>query len=261
MFKKLLKYEFQSVGKWYLGIYAGALALSAILGFWLQALSIRTQAGSTEPGSAAEMVLFGSSFLTFGILIAALGLSTFFMVINRFRKNVYGRQGYLTMTLPVSSHQIILSKLAASLVWYLLAAMTTILSIGIVLAVLMLGTEEFMIPELQTVLQELDWSVLIAHLFYALIESTMGILLIYFSLSVGQLFKDHRLLFAILTYIGISIVVGVFGTLIYTNNLENLYNSALPLYPSPILALLNIILAFAYYFGTHFIMTKKLNLQ
>ncbi|HFU3799736.1 TPA: ABC transporter permease [Streptococcus suis] len=260
MFKKLLKYEFQSVGKWYLGIYAGTLALSAILGFWLQALSIRTQAGSTEPGGA-EMVLFGSSFLTFGILIAALGLSTFFMVINRFRKNVYGRQGYLTMTLPVSSHQIILSKLLASLVWYLLAGITILLSIGIVLAVLMLGTEEFMIPELQTVIQELDWSVLIAHLFYALIESTMGILLIYFSISVGQLFKDHRLLFAILTYIGISIVVGVFGTLIYTNNLENLYNSALPLYPSPILTLLNIILAFAYYFGTHFIMTKKLNLQ
>ncbi|HEM6017741.1 TPA: ABC transporter permease [Streptococcus suis] len=260
MFKKLLKYEFQSVGKWYVGIYAGALALSAILGFWLQALNLRTQAGTTEPGGA-EMVLFGTSFMTFGILIAALGLSTFFMVINRFRKNVYGRQGYLTMTLPVSNHHIILSKLLASLVWYLLAGITIILSIGIVLAVLMLGSEEFVIPELQTLIQELDWSVVFAHLFYALIESTMGILLIYFSISVGQLFKDHRLLFAILTYIGISIVVGVFGTLVFTNYLENLYNSALPLYPSPILALLNIILAFAYYFGTHFIMTKKLNLQ
>ncbi|HEM5093743.1 TPA: ABC transporter permease [Streptococcus suis] len=260
MFKKLLKYEFQSVGKWYVGIYAGALALSAILGFWLQALNLRTQAGTTEPGGA-EMVLFGTSFMTFGILIAALGLSTFFMVINRFRKNVYGHQGYLTMTLPVSSHHIILSKLLASLVWYLLAGITIILSIGIVLAVLMLGSEEFVIPELQTLIQELDWSVVFAHLFYALIESTMGILLIYFSISVGQLFKDHRLLFAILTYIGISIVVGVFGTLVFTNYLENLYNAALPLYPSPILALINIILAFAYYFGTHFIMTKKLNLQ
>ncbi|HEM5096570.1 TPA: ABC transporter permease [Streptococcus suis] len=260
MFKKLLKYEFQSVGKWYVGIYAGALALSAILGFWLQALNVRTQAGTTEPGGA-EMVLFGTSFMTFGILIAALGLSTFFMVINRFRKNVYGRQGYLTMTLPVSSHHIILSKLLASLVWYLLAGITIILSIGIVLAVLMLGSEEFVIPELQTLIQQLDWSVIFAHLFYSLIESTMGILLIYFSISVGQLFKDHRLLFAILTYIGISIVVGVFGTLVFTNYLENLYNAALPLYPSPILALINIILAFAYYFGTHFIMTKKLNLQ
>ncbi|HEM4292372.1 TPA: ABC transporter permease [Streptococcus suis] len=260
MFKKLLKYEFQSVGKWYVGIYAGALALSAILGFWLQALNLRTQAGTTEPGGA-EMVLFGTSFMTFGILIAALGLSTFFMVINRFRKNVYGRQGYLTMTLPVNSHQIILSKLLASLVWYLLAGITIILSIGIVLAVLMLGSEEFVIPELQTLIQQIDWSVVFAHLFYSLIESTMGILLIYFSISVGQLFKDHRLLFAILTYIGISIVLGVFGALIFTNYLENLYNAALPLYPSPILALINIILAFAYYFGTHFIMTKKLNLQ
>lgn len=260
MFKKLLKYEFQSVGKWYVGIYAGALALSAILGFWLQALTIQTQAGTKEPGSA-EMVLFGISFMTFGILIAALGLSTFFMVINRFRKNVYGRQGYLTMTLPVSSHHIILSKLLASLVWYLLAGITIILSIGIVLAVLMLEIEEFVVPELQTLIQQLDWSVVFAHLFYVLIESTMGILLIYFSISVGQLFKDHRLLFAILTYIGISIVVGVFGTLVFTNYLENLYNAAQPLYPNPILALINIILAFAYYFGTHYIMTKKLNLQ
>ncbi|NQG19501.1 ABC transporter permease [Streptococcus suis] len=260
MFKKLLKYEFQSVGKWYVGIYVGALVLSAILGFWLQALTLRAQAGSTEPGGA-EMVLFGTSFMTFGILIAALGLSTFFMVINRFRKNVYGRQGYLTMTLPVSSHHIILSKLLASLVWYLLAGITIILSIGIILAVLMLEIEEFLVPELQTLIQQLDWSVVFAHLFYALIESTMGILLIYFSISVGQLFKDHRLLFAILTYIGISIVVGVFGTIVFTNYLENLYNAAQPLYPNPILALINIILAFAYYFGTHYIMTKKLNLQ
>ncbi|HFU4115593.1 TPA: ABC transporter permease [Streptococcus suis] len=260
MFKKLLKYEFQSVGKWYLGIYAGALALSAILGFWLQALTIRTQGGTTEPGGA-EMVLFGTFSMTFGILIAALGLSTFFMVINRFRKNVYGRQGYLTMTLPVSSHHIILSKLLASLVWYLLAGITIILSIGIVLAVLMLGSGEVVIPELQTLIQALDWPVIFAHLFYMLIESTTGILLIYFSISVGQLFKDHRLLFAILTYIGISIVLGVFGTLVFTNYLENLYNAAQPLYPNPILALINIILAFAYYFGTHFIMTKKLNLQ
>ncbi|HEL1593525.1 TPA: ABC transporter permease [Streptococcus suis] len=260
MFKKLLKYEFQSVGKWYVGIYAGALVLSAILGFWLQALTIRTQAGTTEP-SGAEMVLFATSFMTIGILIAALGLSTFFMVINRFRKNVYGRQGYLTMTLPVSSHHIILSKLLASLVWYFLAGVNIVLSIGIILAVLMLGSGEVVIPELQTLIQELDWSVVFAHLFYSLIESTMGILLIYFSISVGQLFKDHRLLFAILTYIGISIVVGVFGTLVFTNYLENLYNAALPFYPNPILALINIILAFAYYFGTHFIMTKKLNLQ
>ncbi|HEL9635140.1 TPA: ABC transporter permease [Streptococcus suis] len=260
MFKKLVKYEFQSVGKWYLGVYLAALLLSAVLGIWIQTLTLRVQTGNTEPGGA-EMVLLGTIFMTFGILIATLFLSTFFLVVNRFRKNVYGRQGYLTMTLPVNSHQIVLSKLLVSLVWYFLAAITVLLSIGILFALIMMNNEDFLIPELQTFIQQLDWSVIFAHLFYSLIESTMGILLIYFSISVGQLFKDHRLLFAILTYIGISIVVGVFGTLVFTNNLENLYNAAQPLYPSPILALVNIILAFAYYFGTHFIMTKKLNLQ
>lgn len=260
MFKKLVKYEFQSVGKWYLGVYLAALLLSAVLGIWLQSITLRVQTGNTEPGGA-EMVLLGTIFMSFGILIATLFLSTFFLVVNRFRKNVYGRQGYLTMTLPVNSHQIILSKLLVSLVWYFLAAITGLLSIGILFALIMMNNEDFLIPELQTFIQQLDWSIALTQFVYGVIESIMSILLIYFSISVGQLFKDHRLLFAILTYIGISIVVGVLGTFLYVNNLESLYGSALSVYPNPILALINIILAFAYYFGTHFIMTKKLNLQ
>lgn len=260
MFKKLVKYEFQSVGKWYLGVYLAALLLSAVLGIWLQSITLRVQTGNTEPGGA-EMVLLGTIFMSFGILIATLFLSTFFLVVNRFRKNVYGRQGYLTMTLPVNSHQIILSKLLVSLVWYFLAAITGLLSIGILFALIMMNNEDFLIPELQTFIQQLDWSIALTQFVYGVIESIMSILLIYFSISVGQLFKDHRLLFAILTYIGISIVVGVLGTSLYVNNLESLYGSALSVYPNPILALINIILAFAYYFGTHFIMTKKLNLQ
>lgn len=260
MFKKLFTYEFQSVGKWYLGIYIAAVVLSAVLGFWLQALALRTQAGNTEPGGG-EMVLLGTSFMTFGILIAALFLSTFVLVINRFRKNVYGRQGYLTMTLPVSSHQIILSKLLASIVWYILAGITCLLSIGIILAVILAASEEAIMPEIQTFVQAIDWTVLFSQIVYYLIEITTGILLIYFSISVGQLFKDHRFLFAILTYIGILIVTGVFSTFFVLSNLGTAYSTPFSLYPSPVLALVNIILAFAYYFGTHFIMTKKLNLQ
>ncbi len=259
MFKKLMKYEFKSVGKWYLGLYIGVIILSAVLGFWLQALTIRAQSG-VDPANA-EFVLFGTSTLTFGILIATLFLSTFLLVINRFRNNIYGRQGYLTMTLPVSSHHIILSKLLASTIWSFLAGITALLSVGVIASVVLMVSPEPVIPEIRVLLEHADWGVIITHIINSVIESVAGILLIYFSISVGQLFKDHRLLFAILTYIGISIVIGVFVTIISTTNLENLYNAGLPLYPSPILALINIILAFAYYFGTHYIMTQKLNLQ
>ncbi|HFI0853837.1 TPA: ABC transporter permease [Streptococcus suis] len=260
MFKKLLKYEFKSVGKWYLGIYLGVIILSVVLGFWLQALVLKSNT-NTIYAANTEMFLFGTSTMVFGILVAALFLSTFFLVINRFRNNVYGRQGYLTMTLPVNSHQIILSKLLASLVWYFLAAITALLAIGIVISFILISSNDIVFPEIQYVFQQIDIGLLISHVLNILIESTMGILLIYFSISVGQLFRDHRLLFAILTYIGISIVVGSFG-IFYTIAQGDLFSeTAVSIYPNPFFALINIILAFVYYFGTHYIMTKKLNLQ
>lgn len=252
MFRKLVKYEFLSVGKWYLGIYAASLGLSTILGFWIYNLFGRLDASNVEP-SGGERVLFGTSFMTFGIMIATLLLTTFFMVINRFRKNVYGRQGYLTMTLPVSSHQIILSKLLVSLIWYILASITALLSIGIILSIIMANSTEAAFPILG-IFNSIDGASFFSYLLSALIETIAGILLIYFSISVGQLFKDHRLLFAILTYIGISIVLGVIVISMQTA-------SELPLYPNPITILINILLAFGYYFGTHYIMSKKLNLQ
>ncbi|HFR3770748.1 ABC transporter permease [Streptococcus sp. P25B114] len=255
MFKKLVKYEFQSVGKWYFGIYAGTLALATVLAFWVQAISSR----SDQP-EIAEGIFVGSAFMIFGILVAALFLSTFLMIINRFRKNVYGRQGYLTMTLPVNEHQIILSKLFASLVWYLLSGITAVLSIGIVITVLLINTGE-VLPDLQVVLEQINVASLASYLIDSFIGAITWILLIYFSVSVGQLFKDHRLLFAIITYIGITVVVGILTNLLYLNNLEGMFGSPLSLYPNPVMVLINIILAFAYYFGTHYIMTKKLNLQ
>ncbi len=54
--------------------------------------------------------------LTFGSLIAGSLLSTLLIIIKRFSKSVFGREGYLTLTLPVNSHQIILSKLLASFI-------------------------------------------------------------------------------------------------------------------------------------------------
>ena len=165
------------------------------------------------------------------------------------------------MTLPVNSHQLILSKLVASLVWYFLAGITALLAIGIVISFVLMSTNELSIPELQYVFQQVDISVFIAYALSTLIESIRGILLIYFSISVGQLFRDHRLLFAILTYIGISILSGSISMFYYINQGDVYADTISSLYPNPFFVLLNIVLAFGYYFGTHYIMTKKLNLQ
>lgn len=60
----------------------GVIILSVVLGFWIQALVLKSTTSAVNTANA-EMFLFGTSSMVFGILIAALFLSTFVLVINR----------------------------------------------------------------------------------------------------------------------------------------------------------------------------------
>ena len=261
MFGKLVKYEFKSVGRWYLAIYAGVIGLSAILGIWIQSLALRSQtdSGLFYSSVPTEGVLFGITTLIYGFLLATLALSTFILIINRFRKSVYGREGYLTMTLPVSNHSLILSKLVVSYVWTILAGLTAGLSIVIIGSMIANVENVDFWFELSQFFNRLDWATLLQYFIQSTIEGIVGILLIFFSLSVGQLFKDHRLLFAILTYVGIAIILFVIQSTVALTSAS--YATSYIGYSNPFLILFNIVLGFGYYFGTYYIMTKKLNIQ
>lgn len=269
MFKKLLKYEFKSVGKWYLGLYGLVLGLSVVLGFWIQSMVLRSQKnmGGFAPleNMNGEGWLFFITILIFAFIIAGLMISTFILVIRRFYQNVYGKQGYLTMTLPVNSHQIILSKLLAAFIWYILTFITFLLSIFIIIAI---GS----LPEIQTTsnawkalfegLSELFGSYSFPYAIFSYIISLISaILLTYFAISLGQLFKDHRILFAVLFYIAIEFVIGIVTSIITVSSMYATTTDTLLFTPFPILTVIELLLAVGYYFGTYYIMTKKLNLQ
>ncbi|MGT2911903.1 hypothetical protein ACVR1I_09360 [Streptococcus cameli] len=265
MFKKLLKYEFKSLGKWYLSLYGLITLLSVVLGFWMRSV-VNRSIENVSTGPEFEGWLFGISWFAFMLLIAGLGISTFILVIRRFYSNIYGREGYLTMTLPVTSHQIILSKFLASYIWYTLAGLMTALSIAII-GFLAIPTEVY--PEIQkgiwTALLEFEgidfpfWNLIVN----GFLESISSILLAYFAISIGQLFKDHRVLMAVVAYVGISFVLGTFSSIATLSlGLFSASNSEVFFpFSHPFHLILNIILIPVYYFGTHYIMTKKLNLQ
>ena len=62
MFGKLLKYEFKSLGKWYLSLYAIIGLLSLVIGFWVRTITYRAEHNSrfVEHGPAtAEAWLLG----------------------------------------------------------------------------------------------------------------------------------------------------------------------------------------------------------
>lgn len=271
MFGKLLKYEFKAPGKWYLSLYAIAGLLSVILGFWVRTMIQRdlaqTSSDSVMTGSGPETVFFVFMIIAFVVLIVSLMFATFFLVVSRFYSNVYGRQGYLTMTLPISSHQLILSKLVAALIWYFLATLTVLLGL-ILIGLLSLSSDtqalnEFMRSFLVSLPNMNNFPIfeMITYLFSNFVSTTMSILVGYFAISLGQLFRDHRILLAIAFFIGLQFVVGIIQ---YLSGLATVYTYSetnISIAPNPFFIGVNILLAIGFYFGTHFIMTKKLNLQ
>ncbi len=106
MFWNLVRYEFKNVNKWYLALYGAVLFLSVLIG-------IQTQSLIKLPEKNLSVLLVFLSTV-FGGLMVTLVISTIFLIIKRFKGSVYDRQGYLTLTLPVSEHHIYSSRLVCN---------------------------------------------------------------------------------------------------------------------------------------------------
>lgn len=150
MFGKLLKYELKSVGKWYLTLNAAVLLVSIILGLVLKALGGNF---STDTNSTSAQIFTIILVLLLAMVISGSLLSTLAIIIKRFYSNIFGRQGYLTLTLPVTTNQIICSKLLASLLWSIFNIFIVI--IGIILVILpLVGIGQFVVafPEIYKII-------------------------------------------------------------------------------------------------------------
>ena len=236
MFWKLVKYELQSIRKWYLGIYGIAVLLSIPLGLMLQKFIFVTEQSHQEPS-----LLFFAFFtlMVFATIIVwgTIYIATIVLIIRRFAKTVFGREGYLTNTLPVSAHQLILSKL---LVAFILDIITSYFG---------------------QILKEIG-------AFYLFIPSTIlsmiaGILFYYLCISIGNLFNTNKVLMGFVAFFAIQAIlffIGFFfglGAALTGDATYTAINNS-----SYIISLVqSLILIAASYFGTYYIMTKRLNLD
>lgn len=261
MFWKLVKYELQSVRKWYLGIYGIATLLSIPLGLMLQKFIFVTEQSHQEPN-----LLFFAFFtlMVFATIIVwgTIYIATIVLIVRRFAKTVFGREGYLTNTLPVSAHQLILSKLLVAFILDIISSLVILLSIGIIAAFcldmkdILLATSYF-----GQILKEIG-------AFYLFIPSTIlsmiaGILFYYLCISIGNLFNTNKVLMGFVAYFAIQAIlffIGFFfglGAALTGDATYTAINNS-----SYIISLVqSLILIAASYFGTYYIMTKRLNLD
>jgi hypothetical protein len=120
MLSKLIKYDIRSTWRDFAGVYLsillGVLILPPLFNHFNNPF-VNTVAG----------------FIATGIVIATIVVMilTLFKIFNR---NVLSKEGYLTMTLPVTSAQIVVSKLLVSTMWIILTGIVS--AIGICIFVL-----------------------------------------------------------------------------------------------------------------------------
>ena len=243
MFWNLVRYEFKNVNKWYLALYGAVLALSALIG--VQASSLKS---IDTPDQQMIMLVFLA--LVFGGLIITLSISTLILIIRRFKGSVYDRQGYLTLTLPVSEHQIILSKLLGAFIWSLASSLVFILSIYIILVLTGANfLDIFSLEYLFKFYMDSFWLSLISYI----LSTISGILCIYLAISIGQLFNEYRTALAVLAYIVIQTILGFVGLNL---RIDIDYNWMISFE-----IVKDLILSVAFYLGTYYILKNKVNLQ
>ena len=182
MFWNLVRYEFKNVNKWYLALYGAVLALSALIG-------IQAKTYNNLPIKESQPILLIFLALVFGGLMITLGISTLILIIRRFKGSVYDRQGYLTLTLPVSEHQIILAKLLGAFIWSLISSAVLVLSIYIILVIIEPNSVDFL--AFKDLFQQYLDSIGLSLISYIL-STVSGILCIYLAISIGQLFNEYR---------------------------------------------------------------------
>ena len=243
MFWNLVRYEFKNVNKWYLALYAAVLSLSVIIG-----IQGTTFSSAYYQDKGFIMLVFLS--LVFGGLMITLGISTLILIIQRFKGSVYDRRGYLTLTLPVSEHQILSAKLLGAFVWSLASTVVFLLSLYIIIIMVYPGAylstfAEYMLKNYQ----DNFWLALISYIFNTL----ASILCIYLSISIGQLFNEYRTALAVVAYIAIQVVLG-FITLNLRIDFDYNWVLSFEIFK-------DLILSVGFYLGTYYILKNKVNLQ
>ena len=243
MFWNLVRYEFKNVNKWFLALYAAVLSLSVIIGIQGSSLS-----NTYYQDKGVVMLVFLS--LVFGGLVITLSISTLILIIQRFKGSVYDRRGYLTLTLPVSEHQILSAKLLGAFVWSLASTVVFLFSLYIIIIMVYPGAylstfAEYILKNYQ----DNFWLALISYIFNTL----ASILCIYLSISIGQLFNEYRTALAVVAYIAIQVVLG-FITLNLRIDFDYNWVLSFEIFK-------DLILSVGFYLGTYYILKNKVNLQ
>lgn len=217
MLGKLFKHELRAMSRIMLPITAALVVLAG-----LSNISVRFMDNVKSTFLELLLVLFVGLFII-GMIAAAIVLLV--VVVGRFYNNFLKTEGYLMFTLPVNTHELVWSKLLASMLWTFI---TMIVMYGLILLTVWNSvsmSQEFINSEFHFQLNGLlrylsnelgitggDMAVIIIEgLLGGALGMIGGYLHFYTAMSIGQSFANHKVLMSVVFYLLINFAVQLFG--------------------------------------------------
>lgn len=259
MLGKLMKYEFKSTARTFLPIYGALLATALVtrLMMWGDAGSV-----SMSGNFAYNLISVLVVFLFIALLVATFALSLI-VTLQRYYKNLLGEEGYLSMTLPVKPWQHIASKLVVSSVWYIASSVVAMLSFFI----LMMSRNFFseFTRVFGQVFSMIDWNFdtvmgTVEVIVLLVVSMACGILMLYASMSLGQLTNKSRKLASFGWFLGLMFAMQMltgFLTRAFTGMLGHISFHGAAWYS----IILCLAFSAAFFFLSNYMLSKKLNLE
>ena len=277
MLGKLIKHELRGSGRTMLPFILVSLFLSV-----MAVLSMRAM--EYQQDYSWFSILFGIVIFLFVAGLMAVCIMSVVVVINRFRQNLLGDEGYLMFTLPVSVDAHIWAKLIVSAIWFLATALTCMLAVMLML-LCNINTFEidwsevgYVMGELGRMMREFGILHIVGYCLELLamffVGSCVSCLTFYCAMAIGYSFSNRKVLLSILAFFGIDILFSILqSSLIMLLNaipgverfLENLDLSRVNAAGSMHIVLLCWVLYLAIhaavlYIPTRLLLKKKLNL-
>lgn len=271
MYSKLLKYDWRAT-RGMLGLLCVICLGAALAGGGTMRYLI--WASEQTPESTLLIVVNVMAMIACMLSIAVCGVAGQFLHIWRFYKSRFTDEGFVTFTLPVTTHQILLSSLLNTVIGMVLLCLTICLCVPLWLLVGFSGVEGFfptlwkLLPQIPQMFSEVIRKEEMKYFWTMLVNIPVGflaeIVVLMLSVTIGSVIaKKHKLLAAVGCYYGINLVlsfVSGISSIATAFAAESQANDGwiMGLFGSNTAILL--VVAVGGYFLMHFLADKKLNL-
>ncbi len=180
MLGKLVKYDLKFYRSPFILIHAVLLVIAAVSRFSVERMMNELD-GYFGVGMVTALMLF-----TYVITMLAVNVLGLVLIVRRFYSNLFGSEGYLSFTLPVTAAQHFAGKMISSVLWIIASGLVQALSVLILFSDLIDPEPleyyfESMVRGFSELLSQRD---LILQIFSWIGNWLAGMMLIYFAVCV-----------------------------------------------------------------------------